>query len=189
MFRFVRGLPDLSCRSYLEHMDRRTDEVVEQITLRLGEELVRKGHRPSLVFFDPTNVSTEQDPPGGDPERQMAKPGQAKDGNLQAKLVGLATAVTEEHLPVYHRVDPGNENDAKPFQEVVGTMVTQLVKFGVVADELTFVFDKGVNSEGGLATVHAAEVHGDGVGRRKARGQAEGGVREDGRLHGPGRLE
>ncbi|MGI0129773.1 MAG: IS1634 family transposase [Thermoplasmata archaeon] len=159
LFRFVRGLPDLSCRSYLEHMDRLTDEVVEQITFRLGEELVRKGHRPSLVFFDPTNFSTEQDPPEGDPDRQLAKPGHAKDGNLQAKLVGLAAAVTEEHLPVYHRVYPGNENDAKLFQEVVGTMVSQLVKFGVVADELTFVFDKGGNSEDGLAAVHAAEVH------------------------------
>ena len=65
LFRFVRGLPDLSCRSYLEHMDRLTDEVVEQITLRLGEDLVRRGHRPSLVFFDPTNFSTEQQPEGG----------------------------------------------------------------------------------------------------------------------------
>lgn len=159
LFRFVRDLPDLSCRSYLEHMDRLTDEVVDEITLRLGEELVKKGHRPSLVFFDPTNFSTEQDPPEGDPDRQLAKPGHAKDGNRQAKLVGLAAAVTEEHLPVYHRIYPGNENDARLFQEVVGTMVAQLVKFGVVADELTFVFDKGVNSEDGLAAVHDAEVH------------------------------
>ena len=74
-------------------------------------------------------------------------------------LVGLATAVRAEHLLVYHRVYPGNENDAKLFQEVIGTMVTQLVKFGVVAEELTFVFDKGVNSKDGLAAVHAAEVH------------------------------
>ena len=159
LFRFVPNLPSLSCRRYLERMDLLTDEVVEQVTLRLGEELVRKGHRPSLVFFDPTNFSTEQDPPDGDPDRQLAKPGHAKDGNLQAKLVGLATAVTDEHLPVYHRVYPGNENDAKLFQEVVGTMVSQLVKFGVVAEELTFVFDKGVNSKDGLAAAHAAEVH------------------------------
>ena len=159
LFRFVQGLPDLSCRSYLEHMDRLTDEVVEQITLRLGEELVRKGHRPSLVFFDPTNFSTEQQPPEDDPERQLARPGHAKDGNLQAKLVGLATAVTDEHLPVYHRVYPGNENDAKLFQEVVRAMVGQLVKFGVVTDDLTFVFDRGVNSEDGLAAIRAESVH------------------------------
>ena len=159
LFRFVPNLPSLSCRRYLERMDLLTDEVVEEITLRLGEELVRKGHRPSLVFFDPTNFSTEQQPDEEDPDRQLPKAGHAKDGNLQAKLVGLATAVTAEHLPVYHRVYPGNENDAKLFQEVIGTMVTQLVKFGVVAEELTFVFDKGVNSKDGLAAVHAAEVH------------------------------
>ena len=73
--------------------------------------------------------------------------------------MGLAAAVTEEHLPVYHRGYPGNENNATLFQEVIGTMVSQLVKFGMVADELTFVLDKGVNSEDGLAAIHAAEVH------------------------------
>lgn len=159
LLRFTPDLPSLSCRRYLERMDLLTDEVVEQITRRLGEEMVRRGHRPSLVFFDPTNFSTEQQPGEDDPDRELPRPGHAKDGNLQAKLVGLATAVTAEHLPVYHRVYPGNENDAKLFQEVVGTMVTQLVKFGVVAEELTFVFDKGVNSEDGLAAIHAAEVH------------------------------
>lgn len=159
LFQFLPDLPSLSCRRYLEHMDQLTDEVVEQIAIRLGEELVRKGHRPSLVFFDPTNFSTEQQPEEDDPDRGLPKPGHAKDGNLQAKLVGLATAVTAEHLPVYHRVYPGNENDAKLFQEVVGTMVEQLRKFGAVAEELTFVFDKGVNSEDGLAAIHAESVH------------------------------
>ena len=73
--------------------------------------------------------------------------------------MGLATAVTEEHLPVYHWVYPKSENEAKPFQEVVGTMVEQLVKFGVAADDLTFVFDRGVNSEKRLAAVRAESVH------------------------------
>ncbi|MGI0055606.1 MAG: IS1634 family transposase [Thermoplasmata archaeon] len=159
LLRFRADLPSLSSRAYLHHRDKLTDEVVDPITLRLGEELVRQGHRPSLVFFDPTNFSTEQQPDEDDPDRELPRPGHAKDGNPPAKLVGLAAAVTEEHLPVYHRVYPGNENDAKLFQEVVGTMVSQLVKFGVVADELTFVFDKGGNSEDGLAAVHSAEVH------------------------------
>ncbi|MGI0130422.1 MAG: IS1634 family transposase, partial [Thermoplasmata archaeon] len=159
LLRFRGERPSLSSRAYLHHMEKLTDPVLERITERLGAELVRQGHRPSLVFFDPTNFSTEQQPEEDEPDRQLPKPGHAKDGNLQAKLVGLATAVTEEHLPVYHRVYPGNENDAKLFQEVVGTMVEQLVKFGAVADELTFVFDKGVNSEDGLAAIHAHQVH------------------------------
>jgi len=159
LFQFLPDLPSLSCRRYLERMDLLTDDVVEQITLRLGEELVRRGHRPSLVFFDPTNFSTEQQPGEDDPDRQLPRPGHAKDGNLQAKLVGLAIAVTDQHLPVYHRIYPGNENDARLFQEVVGTMVEQLRKFGAVAEELTFVFDKGVNSEDGLESIRTAQVH------------------------------
>ena len=159
LFQFVPNLPSLSSRRYIERMDLLTDDVVDETTCRLGEELVRRGHRPSLVFFDPANFSTEQQPLEGDSERQLTQPGHAKDGNLQAKLVGLATAVTDEHLPVYHQVYPGNENDAKLFQEVVGTMVEQLRKFGAVAEELTFVFDRGVNSEEGLAAVRAESVH------------------------------
>ena len=159
LLRFQGDRPSLSSRAYLHHMDKLTDPVVERITERLGNELVRQGHHPSLVFFDPTNFSTEQQPEEDDPDRQLPRAGHAKDGNLQAKLVGLATAVTEEHLPVYHRVYPGNENDAKLFQEVVGTMVAQLRKFGAVAEELTFVFDKGVNSEDGLAAIRAESVH------------------------------
>lgn len=150
LFRFLPDLPSPSCRRYLERMDLLTDEVVEQITLRLGEELVRKGHRPSLVFFDPTNFSTEQQPDEDDPDRQLPRPGHAKDENLQAKMVGLAMAVTDQHLPVYHRIYPGNENDARLFQEVVGTMVEQLRKFGAVAEELTFVFDRHVRGSPSL---------------------------------------
>ena len=159
LLRFQGDWPSLSSRAYLHHMDKLTDAAVGQITERLGAELVRQGHRPSLVFFDPTNFSPEQQPEEDDPDRQLPRPGHAKDGNLPAKLVGLATAVTDEHLPVYHRVYPGNENDAKLFQEVVGTMVGQLLKFGAVADDLTFVFDRGVNSEEGLAAVRAESVH------------------------------
>ena len=159
LLRFLGDRPSLSSRAYLHHMDKLTDPVVERITERLGTELIRQGHRPSLVFFDPTNFLTEQQPSEDVPDRQLPHPGHAKDGDLPARLVGLATAVTDEHLPVYHRVYPGNENDAKLFQEGVGTMVEQLRKFGAVVEELTFVFDNGVNSEDGLAAIHAAEVH------------------------------
>ena len=38
-------------------------------------------------------------------------------------------------------------------------MVAQLVKFGVVADDLTFAVDKGLDSEDGLAAIHAESAH------------------------------
>ncbi|MHB8351791.1 MAG: IS1634 family transposase [Thermoplasmata archaeon] len=159
LFRFLKGIPSLSSRRYLERMDRLTDPVVEAITLHLGRELVKRGHRPSLVFFDPTNFSTEQQPDPDDLDRQLARPGHAKDGNFQAKLVGLATATTETHLPVYHRVFPGNKNDIRLFQEIVGTMVAQLQKLGVAAEDLCFVFDKGVGSKTGFAALGEGGAH------------------------------
>jgi transposase len=159
LFHFLAGIPSLACRRYLDHMDLLTPEVVDTLTLRLGEKLVAQGHRPSLVFFDPTNFSTELDPDLDDPDRQIPRVGHPKDGNYQAKLVGLALATTEDHLPVFHRTYPGNENDARLFREIVGEMTTHLVKMGAAAEDLCFVFDKGNNSKPGFATIGAAKAH------------------------------
>ena len=159
LFHFLPRTPSLTCRRYLDHMDRLTPEVVEAIALRLGERLVAQGHRPSLVFFDPTNFSTEQEPDRDDLDRQLPRAGYPKDGNPQAKLVGLALATTERSLPVFHRTYPGNVNDARLFREMVGEMTEKLVKMGAAAEELCFVFDKGNNSKPGFAALGAAKAH------------------------------
>ena len=158
--RYLRpNRPSLSSRAYLYHMDKLSDERVEAITYALGQRMAGNGYTPSLVFFDSTNFSTEQDPRPGDPERQLPRAGHAKDGNRQAKLVGLATATTEQHLPAFHRVYPGNKNDARLFREVIGGMVGTLVKLGAKAENLCFVFDKGMNSKPGWAALTGAKVH------------------------------
>ncbi|MGI0131196.1 MAG: IS1634 family transposase, partial [Thermoplasmata archaeon] len=151
--------PALDTRSYLRHMDRLDDAAVDRITFRLAQALRARGFSSSLIFFDSTNFSTEQLPSPDDPERQLPRPGHAKDGNRQAKLVGLATATSEEHLPTFHRVYPGNENDARLFREVVRDMVATLVKLGEKAEELCFVIDKGMNSEEGWTALRAERVH------------------------------
>jgi transposase len=151
--------PALDTRSYLRHMDRLDAATVDRITFRLAQQLKALGFSSSLIFFDTTNFSTEQQPPAGDPERRIPRAGHAKEGNRQAKLVGLATATSAEHLPTFHRVYPGNENDARLFREVVRDMVTTLVKLGEKAEELCFVIDKGMNSEKGWTTLRAEKVH------------------------------
>ena len=155
----IPDMPSLTSRSYLYHMDKLTEENVREVTFGLARRMVDLGYRPSIVFFDPTNFSTEQQPSEEDPERQLAKVGHAKDGNAQAKLVGLATAVTSEHLPVFHEVFPGNENDAKLFQEVVEEMLDTLLKLGVASEDLVFVFDKGVSSEDGWRLLARHRTH------------------------------
>lgn len=155
----IPGMPSLSCRSYLYHMDKLPDDAVRTITFRLAQRMMALGHRPSTVFFDTTNFSTEMQPAPDDESRQLATPGHAKDFNLQAKIVGLATATTAEHLPVFHEVYPGKENDARLFQEVVDTMVDQLLKLGVASEELVFVFDKGMTSEAGWQALVRKQVH------------------------------
>ncbi|MGI0130695.1 MAG: IS1634 family transposase, partial [Thermoplasmata archaeon] len=138
----------------------RLDEApLDRITFRLAQNLKALGFSSSLIFFDTTNFSTEQLPPPNDPDRQLARPGHAKDHNRQAKLVGLATATTEEHLPTYHKVYPGNENDARLFREVVHDMVGTMAKLGEKVEELCFVMDKGMNSEPGWTALRNEKVH------------------------------
>lgn len=155
----IPDMPDLSTRSYLRYMDRLTPECVSEIKFRLATRMVSLGFRPSLVFFDLTNFSTEQQPDSDDDRRLLPRCGHPKNGDLQAKLVGLATATTEHHLPFFHEVYPGNMADVKLFGQVIESMIGQLLKLGSAAEELIFVFDKGVNSEENLAELLDKKVH------------------------------
>ncbi|EQD77682.1 transposase IS4 family protein, partial [mine drainage metagenome] len=65
----------------------------------------------------------------------------------------------EEHLPTFHKIYPGNENDARLFREVVQDMVSTLVKLGEKAEDLCFVMDKGMNSKEGWTALTASKVH------------------------------
>jgi transposase len=155
----IPKMPSLSCRSYLYHMDKLTDENVREITFRLAKRMIELGHVPSLVFLDTTNFSTEQQPSQDDPARLLPRAGHPKSGDFQAKLVGLATAVSEQLLPVFHEVYPGNKNDAELFQEIIDSMVDCLLKLGIASEDLVFVFDKGVNSEDGWKALTGKQVH------------------------------
>ncbi len=132
LFRFVRGRPNLSSRSYPEHMDRLTEDVVEQITLRLGEELGSKGYRPSLVFFDPTNYLDGATARGGRPGPSAPQaracqgresPGEARgarhrrDGRAPA---GLPSGVSRERER-REAVPGGRGDDGHPAREVRGS--------------------------------------------------------------------
>lgn len=155
----IPDMPSLTCRMYLHHMDKLTDENVKEISFRLAKRMTELGHKPTMVFFDPTNYSTEQQPDLDDRDRQLPRAGKPKDGNRQAKLVGQAVALSDKHLPVFQEVYRGNENDARLFQEVVDTMVDHLLKLGVTTEELVFIFDKGTNSTDGLAALSRKKVH------------------------------
>jgi transposase len=151
--------PALDTKSYNRHMDKLDEATVDRITFRLAENLKAKGFSSSLIFFDTTNFSTQQHPYSDDPDRILPRPGHPKDGDRQAKLVGLATATSPEHLPTFHKVYPGNENDARLFREVVKDMIATLVKLGEKAEDLCFVMDKGMNSKVGLTTLRSEKVH------------------------------
>jgi hypothetical protein len=73
-------LPALDTRSYLRHMDRLDNATVDRITFRLAQQLKTLGFPSSLIFFDTTNFSTEQQPRPGDAERQLPVPGTPRTG-------------------------------------------------------------------------------------------------------------
>ncbi len=154
----MSDIPSLSTRSYIRHMDKLTPEDIEQISFRIAERLIEMGHKPSIIFFDTTNFSTEQQP-HGELDRALPTAGNARDGNRQAKLVGLATATTDRYIPIIHEVYPGKENDAKYFQHSVSSMMNTLTKLGMKCEELCFVFDRGMNSKEGWEAMTSSEVH------------------------------
>lgn len=164
--KLLKPLPSLSCRSYLRYMDKLAPEQVKSISFKIAERLIQMGHNPSIVFFDTTNFSTEQQPPRDEEERKdegrlLPRAGHAKDHNNQAKLVGLATATTAgpSYIPMIHETFQGNENDAALFQKTINSMIETLTKLGVKCQDLCFVFDKGMNSENGFTALAGSGVH------------------------------
>ena len=55
----IPDMPSPTSRSYLYHMDKRTEDNVREVTFGLARRMVDLGYRPSIVFVGLPNFSTE----------------------------------------------------------------------------------------------------------------------------------
>lgn len=133
----------------LRKMDLLTDSVVEAISLELAKQLLEKGLAPKLLILDPTNFFTYIEEGG----EELPRKGKSKEKRNDKNLINLALAVSQDNLPFYHEVYPGNEQDAKRFPMLLEGIVKRLAALNIDSEELALVFDRGNNSEDNIDLV------------------------------------
>lgn len=135
----------LNTQNFGRHMDKLTAKAVDEITERFGMKLVSMGIKPSYVLWDTTNFSTNIENWG---DKKLPKKGYAKDKRFDKNIVGTGIALSNEEIPLYHRVYPGNENDVTLFKRSIDDIVSRLQKLWKKGDEkIVLVIDKGNNSD------------------------------------------
>jgi len=135
----------LNTQNFGNHMDKLTVEVVDRITEEFGKKLVSLGIAPSYVLWDTTNYSTNIENYG---EKELPQPGNAKDKRFDKNIIGTGLALSDDEIPLYHKVYPGNENDSKLFKRSIDDIVGRIKKLWKRSDnKIILVMDRGNNSE------------------------------------------
>ena len=148
--RFVWDAPHaVNSQNILANLRALSDlQVQRRIEEAFTQTLVERGLRPRLLLWDASNWSTyiEQ----GD---TLPHTGKAKDRRYDLNLVGMALAVSEDHIPLLHEVGPGNLDESEVFEKTVEALALRLTRLHLDTSEMILVMDKGPNSDENLAKV------------------------------------
>ncbi|MCP4822992.1 MAG: hypothetical protein GY892_02635, partial [Shimia sp.] len=90
----------------------------------------------------------------------LAQRGKSKEGRKALRIVGLALLVAADgHMPLLHRIYPGNQADAPTFRGLTDSLIERYRKLTDGAEHVTLVFDKGNNAEDNLETIADSPYH------------------------------
>ena len=148
----------LDSQNFWDHFNLLDEATVE----RIGDALSRRAveiEKLALdcLVYDTTNYYTYWDVLN---PSELARMAHSKDGKHSLRHYGMALAVERDWgLPLFHWLYPANDHDSKVFGRLLGTMMEQLS--ATVSDKrgLTFVFDKGNNSEEAIACLDESRHH------------------------------
>lgn len=100
---------------------------------------------PDCILFDTTNTYTYMD---SKTPSDLCKRGKNKDSKHHLRQLGLGLLVDREtEIPLFYKVYPGNNHDSKFFHQTIDEMFGVMCKFNQTKQNLTVVFDKGMNSD------------------------------------------
>ena len=132
----------LSSQNCLNYMGRLSDDVIKSIERDVAERLISLGYSPTRLIFDTTNQFTYIEKGGKLPGK-----GKSKQKRYDKNIIGLALAVNDLNLPFLSSAYPGNKHDSDIFVEIFTAIVSRLEDLKVDCEEITLIFDRGVNSE------------------------------------------
>jgi len=116
--------------------------LIPDIEEALCQKLLDKGIKPSILVWDPTNFFTHIERGESLPQK-----GHSKEKRFDKNIINLGLVVSQENIPLLHKVYEGNMPETKVISGVSEDMYQRLQKFNPNANKIVFVFDKGNNSK------------------------------------------
>jgi len=133
---------DFSSQRFWDHMDMVSDDAIETVQGRLLETVRREyGIDTRVLLYDTTNFFTflaTTNP------SELAQRGRNKAKRRDLRQIGLALLVSRDfHIPLLHRVYPGNVNDVALFPDISRDLIARFTTLTGQASEPTAVWDRG----------------------------------------------
>jgi len=157
LWRFPKTV--FSSQRFWDHMDMVTEEAMTEIQERVVSQIETEfGLDPGVLLYDTTNfftfVATSND------RTTVAQRGNSKAKRYDLRQVNLALLVTGRyHVPVLHRVYPGNVPDVSFFREISRELIGRYERLAGSGEHTTLVFDKGNVSDDEMAHLAGEGVH------------------------------
>lgn len=148
----------LDSQNFWDHFDKLSAKDVDAIGDAVARRAVQIENVPlDCLVYDTSNYYNYWDVLNPSELARMTK---SKAGKDQLRHIGLAVAVDRDHgLPLFHRLYPANDHDAKVFRNLLDDLFAQVS--ATVSDKrgITFVFDKGNNSEEAIQKLDESRHH------------------------------
>lgn len=136
----------LDSQNFWDHFDKLDSSKLEVI----GDAIARRAAEIEAIdldclIYDTSNYFNYWDVKT---PSELAKMAKSKAGKNHLRHIGLAAAVDRRWgIPLFHRLYPANEHDSKVFNRLIDDLFDQINQTTSDKKNVTFVFDKGNNSE------------------------------------------
>ncbi len=137
---------NLSSQRFWDHMGYLDSVAIKAIEDELTARMVKEFDLDlRCLVYDTTNFFTWIDTMSNS---ELPQRGHNKAKRNDLKQVGLAMMVTTDfHIPLFHKVYPGNRTDSKQFGSVTEELAERLKIIKANCEDITLIYDKGNNSE------------------------------------------
>lgn len=148
----------LDSQNFWDHFDKLDSSKVEEI----GDTIARRVAEIEdidldCLVYDTSNYFNYWDVKT---PSELAKMAKSKAGKNNLRHIGLAAAVDRRWgIPLFHRLYPANEHDSKVFNRLIDDLFDQINQATSDKKSVTFVFDKGNNSEELIAKIDESRHH------------------------------
>jgi transposase len=149
----------LTSQRFWDNMDRVSEGAIRRIEQALTRRVVERFDLDlGCLFYDATNFFTFID--SFNARSTLAQRGKSKEGRASLRILGLALLVSGQfHVPLFHRLYPGNQTDAPTFRSLVQELIERHRLLTDGALDLTLVFDKGNNAADTIDSVADSPWH------------------------------